>query len=202
MSDQDKKLNSLYKAAATQMPSEALDQQILALAKAQCSDEKIRAPYSMRKYLPYSVAASVVFVALLVTNYPQYYLPSPEHQPSHPELIEAEPVAPDTAMPEIKAEPAASLQYIDKTPMVTSKSQQRAKAVALKPNSPQAKSLNEDNGNQTLLLEQITKAIKTDNKAQALLYIERYIEQFGYQGLPPVVQQYYQRHSKAPQSKP
>jgi len=195
MSDQDNKLSSLYKESATQMPSDALDQQILAQAKAQCPTPAVNNPYSIRKYLPYSIAASVFVVTLLVTNFPQYYQQSPDFQPESSIRMNDEVPVNEIATPDI-TKPVASLKAIEQAPMSQPKARQRSNEVSLHRSSPQAKENSEVDLSQALLIEQISNAIAADNAQLALIELERFIKTYGIEQLPEPLQQYHQRRNE------
>ncbi|NRA53547.1 MAG: hypothetical protein HRU23_05330 [Gammaproteobacteria bacterium] len=69
---QEQQLAALYQQQANEKPSSEIDQKILNQALAQLKATKELSSAST-KYIPYSIAASVALIGILVLNYPQYY---------------------------------------------------------------------------------------------------------------------------------
>jgi|GEM_PF-2571741 len=69
---QELQLAALYQQQANEKPSPEIDQKILNQALLQLKATKELSSAST-SYIPYSIAASVALIGILVLNYPQYY---------------------------------------------------------------------------------------------------------------------------------
>ena len=185
MSDQDKQLSSLYRKIATEQPSAQLDKKILTQASTQHNDNKHIKYNFRRKYLPYSLVASVVFVALLINNFPQYYYENPAELPNKqaPQRIQQpQSVASDTAITEVSTKKIAPT-YNFQTQETLELAPAHQAAMRL------ARPLTITKQTQ---LHKIETALTLENKRQAIQAIQQYIELFGQQSLPPKYHQFMQ----------
>ena len=89
MNEKQQSLSNLYQSQANENPSEQLDDQIIALAKEQAKINKKSHPHI--NYAPYSIAASIAVLGLLVLNSPNFYQSSiPENNDNTPVIITME----------------------------------------------------------------------------------------------------------------
>lgn len=173
MTDHD--IDKLYKAHAKEQPPVVIDNVITALAQQSVQPvEKIKtSPH--RRYLPYSVAASMALVGILVVNFPQNYL-SPTNEPLI-DPIENEPVneqkilqmMPDNlhSTPEMAISAPVKMKAI-KAVSTHRRSQSQKKYVS----SPQ------------LLIQRIEAQIAINNSEKVNQLIQQFVQQHGLVKLP------------------
>lgn len=192
MSDQDNELSSLYQQQAQEQPSAELDNAILDMAK---QSIKVNKPKTMAKYLPYSAAASVAIVALLVSQFePAQYVPS-VHEP----VTQLEPVLEaeeKQAFPQAAPQSIASDAQYDQAPLSAKKrvKQQATKEIIQSISSRNEQRVIQPRDPKARQLEQIKRSIKEAPIQQSLELIEIYIKMYQFDSLPKDVKQFYQQH--------
>ena len=205
MSDKKDQLSIIYKHSAEEKPRAKVDQRILDLAKKH--QEKHR-PSSIRKYLPYSMVASIGLIALLIHSFPQYYFSPPQpnaplgkfdSQPSSSKLLEKE-LAPVQALP---AAPEQKWQYqqsdtsvmpeIDKQRIIHQAKRQQKASIS---NAQQVKASVQAVEEQRLSkLQHIKQLIDSGEQKPALIAIEQYLEQYSGDSLPKEYLDFYQKNN-------
>jgi len=176
MNKDNDQLSSLYKQTLNEQPSEQVDKNILKLAQQQATKNRA----GMRKYLPYSMAASVCLIALLVHNLPQQYdaQMAPPFEHSMPDDI---PMEVESTPIQAPNKPSSSQwQYVEQQSIQQKLSR---KKVARSSELMQAK-MTEIEKQRLMQLDIINKALLTENKATVLKEIQQYITDYSFDSLP------------------
>jgi len=206
MTKDNDQLSSLYQQSADEQPSEQVNQKILAMAKQ--TQQRQRHKESYRKYLPYSMVASIGLIAILVHNFPQHYLaPSPEDfEPQYQEQTQPQAVAEsqvqDSALMQTRDKSAAhELQVQSRDTLPTLQKQQH---------QPQIRSAKRQQENRETPVELtdkkrekqlkvIKKLLAAGKNNKAITRIEQYLVDYSFDSLPPEYQTIYRKSRKNPQ---
>lgn len=207
MSEKKDQLSTLYQQGANEQPSSQLDKTILEMAK---EHQEFKANSSgFRKYLPYSMVASIGLIALLILSFPQYYFAPPQSQeplptfdaePALSEVLEEEkiPVSP------LPAKPQSAWQYQQSDTSVMQKAEKQRAMNRVKEQSKADKS----DGQRLMASAQakeeqrltqlalIKKAVDSGDKEQALIAIQQYVDRYGTKGLTIEYIAIYQKSDK------
>ena len=175
MSNNKSSLSALYKLQATDQPNDQLNENILQLAKDQLvKNKKTQHRFN---YAPYSVAASLMFVGVLVFYYPNYYQPTStfdsEYSPSN--ISQQMPIKPlATAMPQQKT--ASEPQLLETISEESSpKSLFRAAPTMEKNKQITLLVFNEK---QQLAIDEVNKLLADNNNSQAILKLKEIQKQW------------------------
>lgn len=169
MTDHD--IDELYKSHAKEQPPTEVDNAITALAQQSVQSSKKSKIKSHRRYLPYSVAASVMLVGILVLNFPQHYL-SPPAQPSIDPLLNDQLNEQEI----LQLAPENQPQVSSERPLMKMK--------ATKELSKQRVSQKKAEQSPQRLIRRIEEQIALKNTKRANQLTQQFIEQYGLAELP------------------
>lgn len=188
MKDDNDDIISLYNSMSTEQPTESQNNKILSLAKQ--SQATSKAQRSMVKYLPYSMAASVALVAVIVHQFPQQEtLLVPDTLPPIQQIPQALP----------QADEIPQWQYSEEAQLTETEAKHDAmpkRALSQKANNSTVlgSKTQYQNTQQARQLAVIERAIKSNKTKQAVEEIEKYIIIYQLDSLPEPYKIFYYKH--------
>jgi len=188
MTDHD--IDKLYKHHAIEQPPIAIDNKITQLAQESVKVNRAKKPQRVtQKYLPFTLAASVGLVGLLVLNFPQHYAPPPMNMPdehpmeqSSPSQFNAQEQAAPTLTPAPLSLKSPNKSTTDNEVMISHERQkiaelQRSKR-KIEPPIKQIKQIKHT------LLKKIAQQIALKDTIKAAQFTQQYVDKFGLEQLP------------------
>jgi len=185
MTDHD--IDKLYKHQATEQPPIAVDNKITQLAQESVKDTFTKKPLRLtQKYMPFTLAASIGLVGLLVLNFPQYYTQAPMSAPDEALIDQSIPVQLNDHEQAAPLLTPAPLQLKSTNKAIvnneTRTSLERKKMAELQRSKreiqPQIKLIKHT------LLKKIAQQTTLNNTTKAAQLAQQYVDKFGLAQLP------------------
>lgn len=189
MTDHD--IDKLYQLQSNEQPPTAVDDNITQLAQQSIKENSVIKPKkSTQKYMPYTLVASVMFIGILVSNFPQNYMNPPNEESqqkipkslpndhdvvasltdeSAPSMSSQELVEMDSFRSQLKKEPITDKKLF--TTQLSRKNISREKRTEIKLDKH-------------ALLTQIAKNLKLEQYKEAAVLAKQYKDKFGLDQLP------------------
>lgn len=177
MTDHD--IDKLYKQQAKEQPSIAVDNKITQLAQQSITPTKtIKSNNSSRKYMPFSLIASVMLVGILLLNFPQHYTHSPAEIPTDAPTKQSLPLEINEKV-DTSVDFSQELLNFQPPSSVINKRQKLAKKEQL-----QRQKTPYDKQVMHTLLKKIAQKTAVNNTIEAAKLAQQYVDQFGLDQLP------------------